>query len=215
METVIKIGLVDDHQLFIKSLDLMISSLEGFRVVLTASDGLMLQQRIKEAQELPDLILVDVDMPRMNGIETTHWLRIYYPEIKPIALSMSNHETVIIKMIKEGCKTYLLKDTHPAELERALRAVYAHGFYNADLKDKSLNKLLASEQYNPIEELTGRELDFLKLAASDNTYRQIATSMNLSERTIDGYRESLFSKFQVQSRTGMVLEAIRRGLVKV
>ena len=215
MNKEIKIGLVDDHQLFIKSLQLMISSIGGFRVVLEASDGLVLQEKLATAQELPDLMLVDVDMPRMNGVETVRWLRQHHPAIKPIALSMSNHEAVIIAMIKEGCKTYLLKDTHPKELERALREVYEKGFYNADLKDKSLASLMFSDQYTAGNALSDRELAFLQLATSDHTYKQIAALMNLSERTIDGYRESLFNKFQVQSRTGMVLEGIRRGLVKV
>lgn len=215
MNQEIKIGLVDDHQLFIKSLQLMISSIEGFRVVLDATDGIALQEKLKTNTELPDVILIDVDMPRMNGMETTRWLRVNYPQIKSIALSMNNHEAVIISMIKEGCKTYLLKDTHPTELENALREVHVRGFYNADLKDKSLASLLMSEQFQAGNDLSDRELEFLKLATSDSTYKQIATMMKLSERTIDGYRESLFNKFNVQSRTGMVLEAIRRGLVKV
>jgi DNA-binding NarL/FixJ family response regulator len=128
---------------------------------------------------------------------------------------MNNHEAVIIAMIKEGCKSYLLKDTHPMELERALREVFEKGFYNADLKDKSLSHLLLSESFGESNALSDRELEFLQLVTSDNTYRQIAAIMKLSERTVDGYRESLFNKFKVQSRTGMVLEAIRRGLVKV
>jgi DNA-binding NarL/FixJ family response regulator len=210
----IKIGLVDDHQLFLKSLRLMLESIPDFEVVTEASDGLDLQKKLGASGELPDILLVDVDMPRMNGIQTAEWLKKNYPSIKPIALSMSDQEQTVIRMIKAGCRSFLLKDIHPVELEKALREVHTKNYYNSDLHEQQLSALLLGGSHENIS-LSEKEKEFLQHAASDNSYRHIAQLMNVSERSVDGYRESIFNKLKVQSRTGMVLEAIRRGWVKV
>ena len=129
-------------------------------------------------------------------------------------MSFVNEQTVI-DMIKAGCCSFLLKDTHPDELELALHEVYSKNYYNTDINKVSLTELLLNDQFGMTSSTSENERTFLQHATSDLTYKQIALLMELSERTIDGYRESLFSKFKVQSRTGMVLEGIRRGLVKI
>lgn len=211
----IKIGLVDDHQLFRKSLILLLASLPDFEVVMDANNGLDLQGKFKKGQPVPDIMLIDVEMPEMNGHETARWLHASYPTIRLVALSMNDKEQTIIDMIKAGCCSYLLKDTKPVELEHALKEVYSKSYYNSDLNKTSLAILMQSSHSGMAIQVGEREREFLQLASQDITYKQIALRMNLSERTIDGYRESLFAKFHVQSRTGMVMEAIRRGLVKV
>ncbi|MCH5718884.1 response regulator transcription factor [Niabella hibiscisoli] len=210
-----KIGLVDDHQLFLKSLSLMLESFKVYEVILEASNGKDLQEKIKNKRELPEIMLIDVNMPVMNGVETAKWLSENYPEIKPVALSMNADDNTIISMFKAGCCGYLLKDTHPNELEKALDEINRKGYYNADAGNINFSRILmkAEEKEEPL--LSPKEATFLKYACSELTYKQIASEMNLSERTIDGYREALFKKFSVQSRVGLCLEAIRKELVKL
>ena len=212
-----KIGLVDDHQLFLKSLSLMLESFRTYEVVLEACNGKDLQTKIKNKKEedLPEIILIDVNMPIMNGIETTKWLTENYPQIKPVALSMNADDNAIISMFKAGCCGYLLKDTHPTELEKALAEINQKGYYNADTGNINFRKILMKAEEKETINISPKEAIFLQHACSDLTYKQIAAEMNLSERTIDGYRESLFKKLNVQSRVGLCLEALRKTLVKL
>jgi DNA-binding NarL/FixJ family response regulator len=209
----IKIGIVDDHQLFLKSLAMMLHSFNNYDVIAEASNGKDLQKKIADSKELPEIMLIDVNMPVMDGIATASWLNENYPGIKLVALSQNDGDKAIIDMLRAGCCAYLLKDTHPNELEKALNEIYEKGFYNADASNINFRRFLQLEKESL--NITEKERKFLQLACSDMTYKQIASIMNLSERTIDGYRESLFQKFNVQSRVGLVLEAIRRELVKV
>lgn len=207
----IKIGIVDDHQLFLKSLALMLQSFNNYDVIVEATNGRELQDKLKDKKELPEILLLDVNMPVMDGIATATWLSQTYPSIKIVALSQNDGDKAIIGMLRAGCCSYLLKDTHPNELEKALDEIYTKGSYNADASNINFRRFLQLEK-NSVN-LTEKEKSFLQLACSDMTYKQIAAKMNISERTVDGYRESLFQKFSVQSRVGLVLEAIRKELV--
>ena len=207
----ISIGIVDDHQLFLKSLGLMLKSFKVYDVVVEALNGKELQDKMLTCKKIPEIMLIDVNMPIMNGIETAKWLNKNYPNMKLVALSMNDNDTVIIDMIKAGCCAYLLKETHPDELEKALHEIHIKGFYNGDVSNINFRRLLLAE--NEAIQITEKEKQFLQHACSDLTYKQIAVLMFLSERTIDGYREILFGKFKVHSRVGLAMEAIRRGLV--
>jgi DNA-binding NarL/FixJ family response regulator len=211
----ITIGIADDHQLFLKSLALMLVSFDGVTVIAEAPNGKELQQKLAALPIPPDIILLDVNMPVMNGEETAAWLGEQYPAVKVIALSMNDDDKTIIKMIKAGCCAYLLKDSTPDELERAIRQVHIKGYYNADAANINFRRLLQTQSKEEALKITEKERQFLQLACSDLTYKQIAAQMNLSERTIDGYRESLFGKLNVQSRVGLALEAIRKELVQL
>lgn len=204
------IGLVDDHQLFLKSLCLMLESFGGYEVILEALNGKDLSRKMEQHNKVPDMILIDVNMPVMDGIETARWLNKNYPAVKLIALSMNDKDQAIIDMFKAGCCAYLLKDTHPSELEKALAEVDEKGYYNADMRNVNFRRLLTHATEKEIT-LTDREKQFLTYVCSELTYKQIASEMELAERTIDGYREALFAKFQVQSRVGLCLEALRKG----
>ena len=207
----ISIGIVDDHQLFLKSLGLMLKSFKVYDVVVEALNGKELQDKMLTCKKIPEIMLIDVNMPIMNGIETAKWLNKNYPNMKLVALSMNDNDTVIIDMIKAGCCAYLLKETHPDELEKALHEIHIKGFYNGDVSNINFRRLLLAE--NEAIQITEKEKQFLQHACSDLTYKQIAVLMFLSERTIDGYREILFGKLKVHSRVGLAMEAIRRGLV--
>lgn len=211
----IKIGLVDDHQLFLKSLSLMLLTLGDYDVVVEAFNGQDLQRKIAQVKETPDIILLDVNMPVMDGIITAAWLRTSFPLIKLVALTMNDHDNSIIQMFRNGCCAYLLKDVHPTELNKALKQVYSSGYYNADSARFNAGRLLVKAEKDPRLHLTVKEKSFLQLACSEKTYKHIAIEMGVAERTVDGYRESLFRKFGVQSRVGLCLEALRRDLVSL
>lgn len=211
----IKIGIVDDHQLFLKSLGLMLSNFKKYEVVIEALNGKDLQEQIVTLQTPPEITFIDVNMPVMGGIETAAWLSSKYPTMHLVALSMNDSDKSIISMIKAGCCAYLLKDIHPNELEKAIEEILVKGFYNADVSNINYRRLILAQEEADRIKISQNESIFLQKACSDLTYKQIANEMNLSDRTIDGYRESLFQKFNVQSRVGLCLEAIRKGLVTI
>lgn len=211
----ITIGLVDDHQLFLKSLSMMLNSFNNFSVVLEACNGKDLQEKIQANNTLPDILLIDVNMPIMNGIDTANWVTTHYPSIKCAALSVNDSDLTILAMIRAGCCAYLLKDMHPDELEIALLSIKQTGFYDRDASSRNVVKLLHSNASNNEFKLSEKELIFLRYSCTELTYKQIAIKMDLSERTIDQYRENLFKKLHVQSRIGLALEAVKRELIKL
>jgi DNA-binding NarL/FixJ family response regulator len=212
----IKIGLVDDHQMFLRSLAMLLQTLDGVEVCMEAVNG---KDLVRQLQSLPqfdaDIILLDVSMPEMDGYETALWLRKNYPTVKLIALSMNDKDRAIIRMFNAGCCAYLLKGMSPDVLEKAIYSVHKEGYFNYDNWHMNPARLLGNMQNDISNKLSKKEMEFLTLACSDLTYKQIAFKMNMSERTIDGYRESLFGKLNVQSRVGLCLEAIRLELVSL
>lgn len=213
----IKIGLVDDHQLFLKSLSLMLEALQHFEVVVEAVNGEDLLHRLSflGIENQPDIMLIDVNMPVMGGVETAKYINQQYPTIKLVALSMNDKESIIINMFRAGCVAYLMKDTHPTELEKALLEIYERGFYNADIGATNFRKLIRRVESDPIINLSPKEIQFLQFVCSELTYKEIAVEMAIGERAVDGLREILFEKFHVQTRVGLCMEAIRRELVKL
>lgn len=209
----IKVALVDDHQLFLKSLSLMLETLQDFEVVAEALHGKDLLTKLALLPEPPDLVLIDVNMPVMDGVATSAQLQQQYPAVKLVALSMNDADGTIIKMFKAGCCAYLLKDVHPAVLGKALHQVHAEGYYNSEIMQFNPGRLLNKAEKHAALHLTPKEQQFLQLACSELTYKQIAAEMGVAERTVDGYREALFQKFAVQSRVGLCLEALRKELV--
>ena len=140
----ISLGVVDDHQLFLKSLSLMLSSFKDFMVTIEALNGKDLQYKLQQNSVIPDIILLDVSMPVMNGVETAGWLTKVHPSIKCVALSMDDNDNTIINMIRAGCCAYLLKDTHPDELEKALNEI-ADEAEKRGYTDEDLDKWLEDE----------------------------------------------------------------------
>lgn len=211
----IRIGLADDHQLFLKSLGLLVSTLPGYEVVLEALNGQECLTKIRQLSSPPDILLIDLNMPVLDGQQTARAIANEFPSVKMAALSMKSDDRSIINMLKAGCCAYLMKEIHPNELERALDQMYRVGYYNADAANINYRRLLLYQQEEEQLSITAKEKIFLQLASSDLTYKQIAVEMDLAERTIDGYRETLFKKLNVQSRVGLVLEALRRNIIQL
>jgi len=211
------IAIVDDHELMAKALSGLVQKYEEYEVLYEVSNGKELIQRIK-LKMIPDIVLLDINMPEMDGYETALWLKNNYPEIKILALSMNDKEESIVKMLRNGAKGYLLKGCKPHELKQALDAIVQKGFYYTEYVTSQLIKSLNPDSLqNPVDQLglNERELNFIKLSCSDLTYAEVADKMCVSPRTVDGYRESVFQKMNVKSRVGMVLEAIRLKIVEL
>ena len=206
-----EVAIVDDHQLFTKSFEMMLNSFKNFVVTLEAHCGAELQHKISLLPRLPDILLLDVSMPTMNGPEVAAWMSAHYPAVKIAAVTMNDTDKSILEMIKGGCCSYMLKNIHPIELEKSLLEIAEKGYYNADATNINFRRLLNADKQEV--QPTDKELEFLQLACSDDTYKLIAVKMGVAFRTVDGYRDSIFKKFKVESRTGMVLEAVRKGLV--
>tara|TARA_R110002073_G_scaffold40547_5_gene115343 strand:+ start:497248 stop:497889 length:642 start_codon:yes stop_codon:yes gene_type:complete len=208
------VAIVDDHLLFAKSLKGLINTFEEFNVIYHAMNGSELIEKLESISNIPDVVLMDINMPIMNGLETTYWLKKNHPNIKVLALSMDDDEMLIIKMIKKGARGYLLKDIHPDELRDALNEVIIEGFYHTKRVSRTIQKSMTSEIKDQ-SEISGNELTVLKLACTEKTYKEMAGEMYLSPKTIDGYRESLFKKTGAKSRVGLVMYAIKHGIHEI
>ena len=209
--------LVDDHILLRNGLANLIRSFGNYNVLFEAGSGKDLIARL-DPRRLPDLLLLDINMPDMDGFETSGWLREHFPSIRIIALSMYDTDNSIIRMLKNGVKGYILKDSEPWELKLALESVHTKGFYYTEMvTGKLIHTINAIDEpthtVRSMLTLNEREMEFLKLACSESTYKEIADLMFLSPRTIDGYRDTLFEKLHVKTRVGLVLYAIRNGIV--
>ncbi|MES3017331.1 MAG: response regulator transcription factor [Bacteroidota bacterium] len=209
------VTLIDDHELIRQGLSSLINSFSNFRVLFEAGNGREFIQKLKPSA-LPDLVLMDVTMPDMNGYETCNWLRVNHPSIKVIALSVMDDEDAIIKMLKSGAKGYLLKNTNPAELQSAMESVVEKGYHFNDLVSnkviKSINDAGKPEHEKSDIHLTEREITFLKLACTERSYKEIGLEMNVSSRTVETFRDNLFAKLDLKTRVGLVLYAIKKKI---
>jgi len=206
----IKVAIADDHTLLRKGLIDLINSFGTFSVITEAGNGLQLIQELQQSQILPDICILDINMPELDGFGTLVKIRANWPDIKVLALSMYNNEFTIIRMLKAGANGYLLKNCDPAEFQKALLAIHERGFYDEGAIEKNiLNKSLRDE----LVSITPKELEFLQLCCSELAYKEIADKMHISPRTVEDYRDNLFRKLKVNTRTGLVLYAVKAGLI--
>jgi DNA-binding NarL/FixJ family response regulator len=213
-----KIALVDDHVLLRRALSNLVRNL-GHEVVLEADNGAKFLQALSPLH-LPDIVLLDINMPEMDGYKTATVLKDNYPVIKVLALSMYDHENAVIGMLKCGARGYILKDSEPQVLKEAIEAVLHKGFYHSEFFSEHMARSgsdpsRASAEALKYTPLTVKETEFLKQVCTELTYKEIAAKMDLSPRTVDSYRDILFEKLNIKSRVGLVLYAIRQGIVKI
>ncbi len=211
----INIALADDHAILRKGVAEILSRFDNMAVIIEAGDGKELIAKLQAAGTLPDVCIVDINMPEMNGYETSVEIKKRWPQIKILALSMYDTELNVIKMLRSGANGYVLKDSDPEELRFAISEVYRHGFYHSELVTGRMLHILHDPDNKVNAELNDRETAFLKLCCTELTYKEIADQMFLSPRTIDGYREALFKKLNITTRTGLAMYAIKAGMVSV
>lgn len=207
------IALVDDHRLFRQGIVSLIGTFSDYEVLFEAGSGEEFCNKVSEKFK-PKIVLLDLNMPTLSGQQTSEWIRKNHPDINIIVLSMDGDAETVISMIKTGIKGYLLKDSDPTEFKTALDAVANDNVYFPPFAAR----YMAESFYNkPVEDikLNLREKEFLKLASSELTYKEIADKMFVSSRTVDGYRDTLFVKLNVKNRVGLVLYAIKNKLIEL
>lgn len=211
----IRVAVVDDHTLFRQGISSLLSENKDIKIVFDAANGAVMKEAITK-HPLPHVVLMDITMPLVNGYEATRWLKQHYPSVKVLALSMFEDDEPIIKMLKCGAGGYILKESRAADLVFAIKTIAEHDHF---LNDLVSGKLLRSIQDNDksqdlTTDLTANEIRFLELCCSELTYKEIAAKMNLSPHTIDNYRDALFQKLDLRSRTGLVLFALKQNIAK-
>lgn len=216
----ITIAMADDHAMLRQGLASMIEAFGDYKVVLQAGNGKELIAMI-DKKALPDIALLDISMPEMNGYDTAVYLQQHFPSIKMLAVSMMDNENAIIRMIKNGARGYVLKDAEPAELRQALYNVHTKGYHYSELVTSKLifNMNRQGLDGGPLSAsnstFSARELDLLKYVCTELTYKEIADKMHVSPRTIDGYRDGLFEKLGVKTRIGLAMYAVKKGIVEL
>jgi two-component system invasion response regulator UvrY len=213
-----KVAVVDDHQLVRTGLVQMIHTIPGWEVMIEAANG---KDFIDQTHPLrpPDIVLLDIRMPIMDGYETALWIRSHLPETRVLVVSMVSREPAVIRMLRLGIYGFISKDTNMAELHQALKRIQQKQFHVNELVGNRIFHYFSdstTEQFpDEKNDITDREFIFLRKCCSELTYRQIAKEMHVSPRTIDTYRDHLFEKLQVRTRVGLVIYALRTGLIEV
>jgi DNA-binding NarL/FixJ family response regulator len=216
MDINITIGLADDHVLLRNALASLINGFEGFKVIMQASTGREFITEIKKGK-VPDIAILDLSMPEMDGYQTARWLRDNYAEISVLMLTMYDSEPTLIRLLQSGVKGFLKKDIHPSELRFALHSVMQYGYYYSSHTTGKLANLFREKprQNSALSRalLTEQEMQFLNLACSELTYKEIAQRMNLNPRSVDTLRDHLFNKLDVKSRVGLAIYSLKHGIV--
>jgi two-component system, NarL family, invasion response regulator UvrY len=215
----LNIALVDDHNLFRKGLVKLINlgdTQNKYNILFEAENGNDLKEKMTRSP-FPDIVLMDIDMPDMNGFETVDWLQRTHPNVKVLVISMMETENAILRMLRLGVKGFLSKDIEVEDMHRALEAIINNGYYYSEVATEVMNQSLGGidKRNTTAVHFSENEREFLKLATTEMTYQQIADKMNLSPKTIDGYREALFQRLNVKTRVTLALYAVKHGIVQL
>ena len=208
--------LADDHILLRDALAKLINSFPQFSVIAVSANGREVIKTIEDGK-VPDIVVLDLNMPIVDGFETAAWLKANHPQIKILILTMYDSEIALIRLLQVGVRGFLKKDIHPLELKDALLAVSDNGYYYSHQTTGKLGSLFGknTDTKATLEKsiLSDVEITFMKYACSEMTYKEIALKMNLTPRIIDNYRDSLFDKLDVKSRVGLAIYAVKNGVV--
>lgn len=217
MNESIKIILADDEVLFRKGISFLLSREENLEIIFEASSGSELILFLREAQSLPDIIIMDLKMPSLNGVEATKIILKEFPQIKIIALTSYESKSFVANMIAIGAVSYLVKNASPQELLKTIQEVALKGFYYSDYVLKIIQENLLEEKntkrHMDSNFLTNRELEVLKMICDQNTTVEIAEKLFISPRTVEGHRNNLLLKTESKNSAGLVVFAIQNELV--
>ena len=214
----IRIAIADDEALFRKGMKLILNAYPELEVIMEAENGNDLIQQLEQMNALPDILLLDLKMPGMNGIEAARVIRKQYPELKIIVLSTHFSRAFIINMIELGAAAYLPKNSNPEEVVETIQAVHNSGFhYNKEVMSiirESMIEKKTPKAHFPFE-LTSREKEILQLICEQYTTPEIASKLFISPRTVDGHRNNLLSKLNCKNIAGLVVFALQHGVVNI
>jgi DNA-binding NarL/FixJ family response regulator len=205
------IVIVDDHVLIAQALTEMIDHFQDFEVMYSCNHGKWLEEKFLNPKFIPDIVLLDISMPIKNGFETALWLKENYPNVLILALSMQGEDKSVIKMVKNGAHGYLLKNTSPSELNKALEKIVSDGYYYPQWVAKIIYSNINNENTNNLQ-ITLREQEFLNYTVTEMSYKEIADKMCCSPRTIENYRDSLFEKLDLKTRVGLAMYAVKNSV---
>lgn len=214
----INLAIADDHKIFRNGLKSTLEDCPDLKLLIEASNGKELIGQL--AANTPDVILMDIKMPEMDGMQTTAYIHQHFKQIKVLALSMHNEDKYIVDMMKAGASGYLLKNAEPEEIIEAIATVYNKGFYfNEHLSVTLIKQLVGPGSYNEAPgqnvDLNDREIEILKLVCQEYSNQEIADKIFLSVRTVEGYRARLFEKTGSKNLVGLVIFAIKKGIISV
>lgn len=212
----IRIAIADDYKIFREGLKVGLSSDENLEVIIEADNGEDLLTALETTS--PDVIIMDLKMPIMDGMEATKAVRKKYPSIKVLVVTMYDDDKFIIHLMENGANGYLLKNTEPDEIRKSIYAVHENGYYFNDVVNKALLKKLVLKNnlkpsFNQNVELTERELEVLKLICEEKTAAEIAKEIFLSPRSVEGIRQRLIEKIGVRNTAGLVMFAVKNSMV--
>ncbi len=212
----IKIAIADDYKIFRDGLKVGLSADDNLEVIAEADNGEDLLKALETSQ--PDVIIMDLKMPIMDGMEATKAVRKQYPAIKVLVVTMYDDDKFIIHLMENGANGYLLKNTEPDEIRKSIYAVHENGYYFNDVVNKALLKKLVLKNnlkpsFNQNVELTEREMEVLKLICEEKTAAEIAKDIFLSPRSVEGIRQRLIEKIGVRNTAGLVMFAVKNNMV--
>lgn len=217
MPNSIRLLIADDHEIFRDGLVLMLSKQSHLLLEGQAEDGQELIDMVKKKP--PDIVLTDIKMPRMDGIEATRYIRSWFPQVNIIALSMFDEENLIVDMLEAGAKGYLLKNADKQEILEAIENVFQNKVFYCQHTSAKLATMIVKSKFNPLRktesiEFTDREKDIVKLICLQFTAQEIADKLFLSKRTVEGYRTRILEKMNVKNTAGVVIFALKNGIIK-
>lgn len=216
LDTVIKVAIADDHALFRTGVKTSLSSRKDIQMVAEAENGMQLLNLLKHIK--PDVVLLDIHMPIMDGYTTLPEIKKLYPEIKVIMLSMNNDPSIITRMMEIGANSYLTKESDSETIYQAICTCYQQEFFFNDLTNKALLNGLRmkkpSEASTPDVQLSEKEVTILKLMCEEKSTKEIADIVDLSPRTVEAIRDKLKTKTGVKSMAGLVMYAVKAGIVE-
>jgi len=218
-QTKIKVAVVDDHALFRSGLVSLLNEYDELKVITEACDGKDLMEKLKARQKQPDVILMDIEMPNMNGIEATEQVRQKYPEIRVLPLTMHNEEEFVVHLMEKGANGFLLKDYGIETIVDAIYSAFETGYYFNDKVSKAMiKKLVKGEIVKPVfsrsKVLNERETEIVKMICKELSSREIAAELCLSARTVEGYREKIIEKIGARNIAGIVMYAMKNGIIE-
>ena len=206
----IHIAIADDHIMVRDSISRMITTNPRFRVSVKAANGKELIELLHSAESLPDICILDVQMPEMNGYETMEYIQKYWPGLKVLAMSMLEDEFTVMRMLNLGAKGYIGKGSSLQELHYALLSIHEKGQYSSELMHSKVALSSGGKKHFAINE---KETAFLKYCPTELSVKEIAGIMNISMGAAQGYKTSLFQKLNLRTRQGLAMFAIKTGII--